>query len=311
MTATSDHDGAMLPDRAGALPAGQGQAARVRSRATVRRRLRTVPAHTLLIAVSVPFMLPLFWLATGTFKPVGELLQVPPVWIPSHWTLDNVRSLFSYSDVNIPYYAANTAYICAFNVVATVASCSLVAYGFARIRFPGRDVLFAIMIGTLILPSWATLIPTYMIFKWLGWLGTFRPLTWPALFGDAFTIFLMRQFMRGIPMELSEAAYIDGANEFGIFWRVIVPLIKPVLAVAALFTFIYNYNDFFGPLIYLTDSGKYTLALAAFEFVRTHGAPDIGAVVAFSTLVTLPLIVLFFFTQRMLVEGVTLTGIRG
>lgn len=285
--------------------------ARLRARAATRRRWRTIAVHVLLIAVAIPFIMPLFWLLTGTFKPAGELLQVPPVWIPEQWTLDNIRALGSYPDVNILADAANTAYICAFNVIATVASCSLIAYGFARIRFPGRDVLFAIMIGTLILPGWSTLIPTYMVFKWLGWLGTFRPLTFPALFGDAFTIFLMRQFMRGIPMELSEAAYIDGATEFGIYRRVVLPLVKPVLAVAALFTFIYNYNDFFGPLIYLTDSGRYTLALAAFQFVHTHGAPDIGAIVAFTMLVTLPLVVLFFFTQRMFVEGITLTGIKG
>ncbi len=296
-----------------AVPAGLAaaqptRAARVRARS---RRLRALLIHLLLIAVAIPFLMPLFWLATGTFKPMGELLQVPPVWIPSRWTLANIRSLFSYPDVNILAYAGNTAYICVFNVLATLGSCSLIAYGFARIRFPGRDVLFAIMIGTLILPTWTTLIPTYMIFTWLGWLGTFRPLTWPALCGDAFTIFLMRQFMRGIPMELSEAAYIDGAGEFATYLRVVLPLVKPVLAVAALFTFINNYNDFFGPLIYLSDSGKYTLALGAFEFVRTHGAPDIGAIVAYSTLVTLPLIVLFFFTQRLLVQGVTLTGIKG
>lgn len=285
--------------------------ARHRMRATTRRRRWPLLAHTVLIAVAIPFMLPFFWLLTGTFKPATDLLVVPPVWIPSHWSLQNVQSLFGYGDVNIPYYAENTLYICLFNVVATVASCSLVAYGFARIRFPGRDVLFAILIGTLILPNWATLIPTYMIFKWLGWLGTFRPLTWPALFGDAFTIFLLRQFMLTIPHELSEAARIDGASEFTAYRRVILPLIKPALAVAALFTFINNYNDFFGPLIYLTDSGKYTLALAAFQFVKTHGVPDIGAIVAFSTLVTLPLIIVFFLTQRLLVEGITLTGIKG
>ena len=278
--------------------------------AGLRRRIRAVAAHVVLIAVAIPFVLPFFWLLTGTFKPPGDLLVVPPVWVPAHWTLDNLRALGSYGDVDLGYYARNTLYLCVFNVVATVASCSLVAYGFARIRFPGRDVLFAILIATLILPRWATLIPSYMIFKWLGWLGTFRPLTWPALFGDAFTIFLIRQFMRGIPMELSEAAYIDGASEWGIYWRVILPLVKPSLAVAGLFTFTWVYNDFFGPLIYLSDSGKYTLSLAAFQFVKTHGAPDIGAIVAFTTLVTLPLIVLFFFTQRMLVEGVTLTGLK-
>ena len=285
-------------------------AARERARAGVRRRILAVAAHVVLIAVAIPFVLPFFWLLTGTFKPSGDLLVVPPVWVPAHWTLDNLRALGSYGDVDLGYYARNTLYLCVFNVVATVASCSLVAYGFARIRFPGRDVLFAILIATLILPRWATLIPSYMIFKWLGWLGTFGPLTWPALFGDAFTIFLIRQFMRGIPMELSEAAYIDGASEWGIYWRVILPLVKPALAVAGLFTFTWVYNDFFGPLIYLSDSGKYTLSLAAFQFVKAHGAPDIGAIVAFTTLVTLPLIVLFFFTQRMLVEGVTLTGLK-
>jgi len=282
-----------------------------RSRGSQRLRRRALLTHLALALIAIPFMMPFFWLVTGTFKPPGDLLVVPPVWVPAQWTLDNIHSLFGYSDVDLPFYARNTAYICTFNSIAVVVSCSLVAYGFSRIRFPGRDALFALLIATLILPGWVTLVPTYMIFKWLGWLGTFRPLTWPTLFGDAFTIFLIRQFMRGIPMELSEAAYIDGANEFAIYWRIILPLVKPALAVAALFTFTNTYNDFFGPLIYLTDSGNYTLSLAAFQFIKTHGVPDMGAIVAFSTLVTLPLIVLFFFTQRMLVEGVTLTGIKG
>lgn len=282
-----------------------------RSRGSQRLRRRALLTHLALALIAIPFMMPFFWLVTGTFKPPGDLLVVPPVWVPAQWTLDNIHSLFGYSDVDLPFYARNTAYICTFNSIAVVVSCSLVAYGFSRIRFPGRDALFALLIATLILPGWVTLVPTYMIFKWLGWLGTFRPLTWPTLFGDAFTIFLIRQFMRGIPMELSEAAYIDGANEFAIYRRIILPLVKPALAVAALFTFTNTYNDFFGPLIYLTDSGNYTLSLAAFQFIKTHGVPDMGAIVAFSTLVTLPLIVLFFFTQRMLVEGVTLTGIKG
>ncbi len=282
-----------------------------RSRGSQRLRRRALLTHLALALIAIPFMMPFFWLVTGTFKPPGDLLVVPPVWVPAQWTLDNIHSLFGYSDVDLPFYARNTAYICTFNSIAVVVSCSLVAYGFSRIRFPGRDALFALLIATLILPGWVTLVPTYMIFKWLGWLGTFRPLIWPTLFGDAFTIFLIRQFMRGIPMELSEAAYIDGANEFAIYWRIILPLVKPALAVAALFTFTNTYNDFFGPLIYLTDSGNYTLSLAAFQFIKTHGVPDMGAIVAFSTLVTLPLIVLFFFTQRMLVEGVTLTGIKG
>jgi multiple sugar transport system permease protein len=300
-------------DKPGAAQAAEVAlpSARRQTRATARRRWQAIGWHVLLLCVAVPFVFPFFWLVTGTFKPSGDLLVVPPVWIPSHWTMSNVTSLFHYGDVNIPFYAENTLYICAFNVVASVASCSLIAYGFARINFPGRNILFGIVIATLILPNWATLVPTYMVFKWLGWLGTFNPLTFPALFGDAFTIFLLRQFMLTIPHELSEAAYIDGASEFGIYRRIILPLVKPALAVAALFVFINNYNDFFGPLIYLSDSGKYTLALGAFQFIKSRGVPDIGAIVAFTTLVTLPLIVLFFFTQRRLVQGITLTGIKG
>ena len=183
----------------------------------------------MLIAVAIPFMMPLFWLVTGTFKPMGDLLHgaagLDPLAVDPRLTCAPCSVIPTSISSPTPL---NTLYICAFNVIATVASCSLIAYGFARIRFPGRDYPVRVLIATLILPSWATLVPTYMIFKWLGWLGTFRPLTWPALFGDAFTIFLMRQFMRGIPMELSEAAYIDGASEFGIYWRVILPLVKPV-----------------------------------------------------------------------------------
>ena len=267
--------------------------------------------YALLVAAAVPFLFPVYWLATGIFKPSSTLLQTPPVWWPPSWTLANFRSLAGYTDVNLGEYTLNTLYISGFSVVATVVSSSLVAYGFSRIRFTGRNVLFGILIATMILPTWATLIPQYVLFKWLGWLGTFRPLTWPYLFGDPFTIFLFRQFMLGIPSELTEAAKIDGANEFTIYWRIMLPLLKPALTVGAIFVFINTYNDFFGPLIYLTDSGRYTLSLAVFQFVQLRGAPDIGAIVAFTALVTTPLVVLFFFAQRMLLAGIKLSGLRG
>ncbi|MGW5365284.1 carbohydrate ABC transporter permease [Actinopolymorpha pittospori] len=273
--------------------------------------MRSAAVHALLLVTLVPFLFPIYWLATGVFKPGSALLQTPPVWWPAEWTLDNFRSLSQYADVDLLGYALNTLYISGFAVVATLVSSSLIAYGFARIRFPGRNVLFAILIATMILPTWATLIPQYVLFKWLGWLGTFKPLTWPYLFGDPFTIFLLRQFMLGIPVQLSEAAKIDGANEFTIYWRIILPLLKPALTVGAIFVFINTYNDFFGPLIYLTDSGRYTLSLAVFQFVQLRGAPDIGAIVAFTALVTTPLILLFFFAQRMLLSGIKLSGLRG
>ena len=273
--------------------------------------MRSAAVHALLLVTLVPFLFPIYWLATGVFKPGSTLLQTPPVWWPAEWTLANFRSLSQYADVDLLGYALNTLYISGFSVVATLVSSSLIAYGFSRIRFPGRNVLFAILIATMILPTWATLIPQYVLFKWLGWLGTFKPLTWPYLFGDPFTIFLLRQFMLGIPVQLSEAAKIDGANEFTIYWRIILPLLKPALTVGAIFVFINTYNDFFGPLIYLTDSGRYTLSLAVFQFVQLRGAPDIGAIVAFTALVTTPLILLFFFAQRMLLSGIKLSGLRG
>jgi len=276
-----------------------------------RRQFGSVGTYVVLLAVLLPFLFPIYWLATGAFKPGSVLLETPPAWWPAHFTFDNFRSLFHYPDVNIGRYALNTLYISSFSVIAGLASSSVTAYGFARIKFRGRNVLFGILIGTLILPTWTTLIPQYILFERLGWLGTFRPLTWPYLFGDAFTIFLLRQFMMGIPRELTEAAKLDGANEFIIFWRIVLPLMRPALAVGSIFIFINTYNDFFGPLIYLTDSNHYTLSLAVFQFVQLKGAPDIGAIVAFTALVTAPLIILFALTQKMLLSGIKLSGLRG
>lgn len=267
--------------------------------------------YVVLIAALIPFLFPIYWLVTGAFKPSNTLLETPPVWIPTDWTLGNFRSLFAYGDVDLPRYALNTLYISGFAVIATLVSSSLTAYGFSRIRFPGRDLLFGVLIVTMIVPPWTTIIPQYILFKWLGWLGTFKPLTFPYLFGDPFIIFLFRQFMLGIPKELTDAAKIDGASEFGIYWRVVLPLMKPALVVGAIFTFIYTYNDFFGPLIYLSDSGNYTLSLAVFQFTQARGAPDIGAIIAYTAIVVAPLFVLFFFAQKILLTGIKLTGSRG
>lgn len=296
-----------LPAMAPPPPEQSGSARRAR-RQSLRNR---VLVYAVLIAALGPFLLPIYWLIVGALTPAGSLLQTPVNWLPHGLTLQNFHSLTSYGEVNLPRYALNTMYICGFSVIAGVASSSLVAYGFARIDFPGRDALFAVLIATIILPPWATLIPQYVLFKWLGWVGTFKPLTFPYLFGDAFTIFLFRQFMLGIPRELSEAAKVDGASEFTIYWRIILPLMRPTLAVGALFIFINTYNDFFGPLIYLTDPNHYTLSLAAFQFVQVHGAPDIGAIIAYTVVVVAPLVIVFFYAQRTLIGGIKLTGLRG
>jgi multiple sugar transport system permease protein len=207
-------------------------------------------------------------------------------------------------------YLRNTLYIALFNVAGTLISCSLVAYGFARIRWPGRNALFFVLIATLMIPYQVTLIPTFLIFRQIGWVGSFNALTWPSLTGSAFFIFLLRQFYLTIPQELSAAAKIDGASEFQIYRRIILPLSKPALAAVALFTFNANWNDLLGPLIYLNDESHYTLALGLYGFlsrVRTEW----GMLMAASTVMVTPIIVLFFLTQRTFIQGITLTGIKG
>jgi multiple sugar transport system permease protein len=196
------------------------------------------------------------------------------------------------------------------SVAGVLFSCPLVAYGLARIRWPGRNVLFLLTIGLLLLPYQVTLVPLFIIFRTLGWVGTFLPLIVPHFFGNAFFIFLMRQFMMTIPMELSDAAKIDGAGEFRIYWSVIMPLLRPALATVGLFQFQGAWNDFLGPLIYLTDQASYTISLGLQQYNTEHGT-EWGQLMAASVLLTLPIIVLFFFAQRTFIQGITLTGIKG
>jgi ABC-type glycerol-3-phosphate transport system permease component len=190
-----------------------------------------------------------------------------------------------------------------------VLSCSLIAYGFARLDFWGRDVLFGITLSTMMLPGIVTLIPTYILFRWLGWVGTYAPLIVPYFFGSAFNIFLLRQFFMTIPWELTDAARVDGANELRIFWQVMLPLIKPAVLVVAVFHFMYTWNDFMGPLIYLNNAAEYPLVLGLYAFQTQHGVKW-NLMMAASLSVTLPILVLFFVAQRYFIEGITLTGLK-
>jgi multiple sugar transport system permease protein len=289
-----------------ALPAPAVVAA---NRRAVRRRwLATAGKHAVLILVALPFAIPFYWLIISAFKTNGDLQSLPPTIWPHPWTLDNMQTAVTVS--GFTDYIRNTAYITIFNVVATVVSSAIIAYPFARLKFFGRDALFALVIVTLILPPWTTLIPTYYLYKWVGWLGTLRPLTWPSLTGNSFFIFLLRQFMLGIPYDLSDAARIDGCSDYRIFWHVILPLIKPALATTALFTFLWTYNDFFNPLIFLNDPSNFTLSLGVYQFVQDHGVANLGAILAYSLILTIPPVVLFFFTQRTMIRGVTLSGLK-
>ena len=195
-------------------------------------------------------------------------------------------------------------------MVGQVFSCSIVAYAFSRLNWPGREVLFAVLLATMMLPAQVTMIPVFMIFEKLGWYNTLRALWAPSFLGSAFYIFLLRQFMKSIPDELEDAAKIDGCSYFGIYWRIILPLVKPALAAVCIFTFMGTWNDFMGPLIYINDQRLYPLALGLFDFRALH-ATDFGMLMAASTLMTLPVIALFFLAQRYFIQGVTLTGIKG
>jgi ABC-type glycerol-3-phosphate transport system permease component len=208
-------------------------------------------------------------------------------------------------------YLLNTLIITVIGILGVLLSSTFVAYGFARFRFPGRDLMFLIMVSTMMIPVQVTMIPTFILFKWMGWIDTFAPLIVPTFFGGgAFNIFLMRQFFMTIPYELDDAAKIDGCNYFQIFWIILMPLVKPALATTAIFGFVYNWNDFLNPLIYLNSTSNYTLALGLQTFTTMYGT-DYNLMMAASTIVLLPILITFFFGQRYFIEGVATSGLKG
>ena len=223
-----------------------------------------------------------------------------------HW--ENYRRAFEMMDFG--RNLRNTLFVCFVTVLGTVISSSLVAYSFSRIPWRGRDAVFILVLATMMLPYQVTLIPLFAVYSRLGWVGSFKPLIVPYWFGVPFYIFLLRQFFKGIPEDLSAAARIDGCSEFGIFLRIILPLSKPALATTALFMFLFQWGDFLNPLIYLQDHSQYTLAVALQQFQSQHESAW-GPLMAMGAVITLPVIVLFFLTQRTFIQGITLSGIKG
>lgn len=264
--------------------------------------------YVLLTALSLLFIAPLVWMVSTSLKTGSQSIAVPPVWIPDPWVFSNYPTALS--KINFPLALRNSLIYALPAVVGTVASCSLVAYGFARIQWPGRDKVFIVLLATMMLPGQVTFIPLYVIFAKLGWVGTFLPLLVPTFLGNPFFIFLLRQFFLGIPIELSDAARIDGASELRILWRIIVPLSWPALITVGLFTFVDKWTDFFGPLIYLQDPDLQPLSLAIQTFQSAHRT-DWPLSMAASVAVTLPLVVIYFFAQRKFIEGIQLTGLKG
>jgi multiple sugar transport system permease protein len=265
-------------------------------------------SHVLLLALGLFFFLPFYWLVSTSLKADSEVFAMPPVWIPKSPQWGNFARAVTY--VPFGMYLKNTLEICVLSVIGAVASSSLVAYSLSRLRWPGRDTLFLVLVATMMLPGQVTMIPVFAIFRTLGWIDTIKPLVVPHFLGTAFYIFMLRQFFMTIPFELSDAARIDGCSEWDIYRRVILPLSRPALATVALFTFINAWNDFGGPLLYLNDERKATLSLGLQQFVSQHGA-EWSLLMAASTLMTVPIIVLFFLAQRTFIQGITLTGIKG
>ena len=212
---------------------------------------------------------------------------------------------------HFPTYLKNTIVLCLLTVVGAVLSSVVVAYGFAMIQWPGRDRLFIVVLATMMIPFPVTMVPLYGLFRQLGWIGTLRPLWVPTFFAAAFNVFLLRQFFRRIPKELSEAARIDGCSDWRLLFQIIVPLARPAVAVVALFQFLATWNDFLGPLIYLTDQQDFTIALGLQFFQRQHGGTQWHFLMAAATLLVLPVVVVFFATQRTFIEGVSMTGLKG
>lgn len=263
--------------------------------------------YVLLLLAASLFLLPLYWMIASSLKPEYQVFANPPVWWPDPVQWRNYTEALT----TLPFdrYALNTLLIAVGSVIGHVFSCTIVAYGFARLRAPGKRPLFIILLATLMLPYPVVMIPQYIIFSELDWVNTFRPLVVPTFLGNAFYIFLLRQFFMQIPPDLEDAAKIDGANLVQTLWYVILPLARPAIATVAIFTFQFAWNDFLGPLIFLQDQSRYTLMLGL-SFFRSSFEVNWAYLMAASLSVAAPVILLFFMAQRAFVEGISLGGVK-
>ncbi len=294
-----------MTTRTSAVHAG----ARQRSMAPiVTRIIEKIFIYCVLLAGAAVLMIPLWWMLSTSVKHPKEVFAFPPTLLPETFMWNNYTDLFIKAPFHL--YIFNTTYVVIMDLVGTLATASMVGYAFARLRWRGRDVFFLITLATMMLPNTVLLIPRFIIFNEIGWTDSFKPLWVPAFFGYAFFIFLMRQFYATIPHELDSAARIDGASEFGVWWRILAPLTKPALAACGIFTFNATWNDVLGPLIYLTSESKSTLALGLMQFRGPHRT-DWHYLMAASVVAMLPVLIIFFFAQKYFIQGVTITGIKG
>lgn len=267
--------------------------------------------HALLVIFSIAFMFPFLWMVATSLKTDAQIQDISTfkkILIPSPAAWGNYPKTLTY--VNFTRYFFNSAIVAAMSIIGSALSCSIVAYSFARLRWPGRNLFFIILLSTMMLPAQVTMIPVFLIFTKMKIVNTLTPLWIGSFFGSAFFIFMLRQFFMTIPKDLEEAAKIDGCNYFTIFLRVMLPLIKPAILAVIVFQFLYSWNDFLGPLIYIHDLEKMTLPIGLQAFNIAHGA-EWSLLMAASVMMTIPVIILFFIAQRYFIEGITLTGIKG
>ncbi|MFC9707238.1 carbohydrate ABC transporter permease [Paenibacillus sp. NPDC056933] len=272
------------------------------------KRINRALAYLCLIVASAFFLIPFIWLLSTSLKPLTQVFTFPPEWIPHPILWSNYSRAVEY----IPFwtYLKNTAIITIVSTLGVIISCPLVAYSFAKLEYRGRGILFFVTLAVMMIPGQVTMIPLFLLFTKLGWVGTPLPLIVPQFFGVPIYIFLLRQFFMGLPDALREAARLDGASEFRIYLQIMFPLAKSAVLAVALFQFMGSWTDFMGPLLYLTNEPSYTVSLGLQQFQSQKGS-EWGLLMAVSTLMTLPIIVLFFFLQKTFISGITFSGIKG
>ncbi len=273
-----------------------------------RLRAESFIIHWLLLLGACVLMIPLVWMLSTSLKSLGSVTTLPPEWIPRRFLWSNYADIFRL----VPFgrYIGNTSLITLLDVLGKIVSCSLVAFSFARLRWRGRETVFLIMLATMMLPPQVTMIPQFVVFKQLDLIDTIVPLVLPNWLGGPFLTFLLRQFFMTIPLDLDDAARIDGTSIFGIYWRIVLPLSKPALAAVAIFMFNGSWNDFFGPLIYLHSREKYTIALGLRSF-QDQNYTEWHLLMAASLVAMLPVLLIFFFAQKYFIQGIVFTGVKG
>ncbi len=273
-----------------------------------RSLFTTVRGYTILILFAIVFLIPFYWMFATALKGDDQLFQIPPAWLPNPAVWDNFAQVFR--EVPFGKFLINSTVLVIWNVFGQVLSCTLVAYSFARLRFPGRNILFFVLLATLMIPRQVTLVPQFILFAKLGWVNTYLPLILPAFGGSPFLIFLMRQYMMTIPLDLDAAATIDGANRLQILRHIIAPISMPAIVLVAVFTFTDVWNDFMGPLIYLNDPDKFTVTLGLSFF---QGAKETSwdLLMAGALMAMIPPMILFFIAQKRLLGGLAAAGIKG